>query len=137
MPAEAGAATLSQRCRRSRGGLLAAPPRRCGPLDHGQPTKAAAKTSLGRWVTPFTECRLPGVGSVVTITVAPLPAQIPLLAMAVHVLSPRLLGSHRSGTSSITQPGCAIAPSLVSTARTGLLGCRCRVRRPRLFTIQH
>jgi hypothetical protein len=95
------------------------------------------KTNLGRWVMPCTECRLSGVGSVVTITVAPLPAQIPLLAMAVHVLSPGLLGSHRSGTSSITRPGPAVAPSLVAAARTGLLGCRGRVRRPGLFTIHH
>lgn len=44
--------------------------------------KRRRETSLGRWMLPFTDCRLPLVVSVVTITVAPLRAQIPPLAMA-------------------------------------------------------
>jgi hypothetical protein len=62
-------------------------------LDHGQPTRAAAKTSLGRWVMPFTECRLPGVVSVVTITVALVLTQIPLLAMVITLVGHAVRGA--------------------------------------------
>jgi hypothetical protein len=68
-------------------------------IDHGQQSRPATKTNPRPVVMPFTECRLPGVVYAVTVTVAPLLAQIPPLAVMLHAVSPPVARSHRSGTS--------------------------------------
>jgi hypothetical protein len=74
-----------------------------------QQRRTAAKTSLGRQVVPSTECRLPGVVSVVTIRMAPLLAQLPLLAVVSRCLATPVSDSPVRHIPLTTQPGPAIA----------------------------
>src|SRR5215217_8029268 len=90
------------------------------------------RPALGRWVMPFTECRLPGVVYAVTITLAPLLAQLPPLAVVLHAVSPRVARSHRSGTSlplNLALRWCLAGDGCPH----GSLGCRGRVGRHSLL----